>query len=393
MSYVMKSLFWDRDGEIQELDPFPESFGHWEVGQPLDEVQSNVLQRVEDTLSLKIVEFEVRGQDRNLILEVTFDNGMRDILRTQRLQFLSDEAKSPSDVVQVLRREAAIQRWLKSNTTLPVPDIRCVVEPRNATESPIVAMEKLPGEMLLNTFGASTYAVKERVIREIADVQLQLYKLDVPQRIGALEVADGVLSVAPYVSRGRYDPAPQVYDTLEDYVSYVIETARRSLVEAGEEVRTLGLRVLDRIAAALPAIYARLNRNVHRRCVLTHADLNAANVLVDAEGRITGVLDWEYQCVLPAALAVQYPLWTRYDGVDDPRFKDPTHQVWTSWHCSPNDAQNLRAVYAEEIKSMNRECWEALVDGELLRQLVEWVQAGRFYPLMEQWVESALQGL
>ncbi|OSD06331.1 kinase-like protein [Trametes coccinea BRFM310] len=365
----MKSLLWDRDGEIQELDPYPESFGHWEVGQPLDETQSNVLRRVEAALSLKIVEFEVRGEYRNLVLEITFDNGVRGILRTQRLQFLSGEARSLSEVVQVLRREIAIQRWLKSNTTLPVPDIRRVVEPRNSTEATIIVMEKLPGEMLFNTFGGSTYAVKERVMLEMADVQLQLYKLDMPQRIGTLQVGDGDLGVAPYVRKGRYDPAPQVYDTLEDYLTYVIETGRLSLAEADEDIRTLGLRVLNRIAAALPAIYARLNRNVHRRCVLTHADLNAANILVDAAGRITGVLDWEYQ------------------------FKDPTHQVWTSWHCSPDDAEKLRAVYAEAIKSKDRECWEALVDGELLRQLVEWVQAGRFYPLMEQWVEAVLQGL
>ncbi|KAI9061029.1 hypothetical protein FKP32DRAFT_1594700 [Trametes sanguinea] len=385
-----KSLFWNSDGEIQELDPYPESFDHWEVGQPLDEAQGNILQRVEDALSLKIVQFELRSENRNLVLEVIFDSGAQDILRTQRLQVLAEDAKDLSDVV--LRREIAIQRWLKDNTTLPVPDIHHVVEPRNTTEAPVVLMEKLNGEMLFNTFGSSSYAVKERVMREIADVQLQLYRLDMPQRIGTLQVENGVLDVAPYVPRGGYTPAPQVYDTLEDYVSYVIEHGRRSLTYANEDVRALGLRALDRIAAALPAIYSRLSRPVHRRCVLMHADLNAANVLADAEGHITGVVDWEYQCVLPAALAVQYPHLIRYDGVEDPRFKHPSAKALTSWHCSPGDAQKLREVYAEAIKSKDRECWEALVGGELLRQLVEWVQAGRFDPLMEQWVESALQG-
>ena len=64
------------------------------------------------------------------------------------------------------------------------------------------------------------------------------------------------------------------------------------------------------------------------RCVLVHRDLNNMNILVDKNGSITGVVDWEYQVLHFAVLAASYPPWLWYDGCNDPRFVDPKQSFW-----------------------------------------------------------------
>ena len=39
----------------------------------------------------------------------------------------------------------------------------------------------------------------------------------------------------------------------------------------------------------------------------SHTDLNAANILVDDKGNITGIIDWEFASTLPAQAAGHYP--------------------------------------------------------------------------------------
>ncbi|KAJ2964540.1 hypothetical protein NUW54_g14232 [Trametes sanguinea] len=111
------------------------------------------------------------------------------------------------------------------------------------------------------------------------------------------------------------------------------------------------------------------------------------NVLMDGEGNVTGVIDWEYQAVLPAVLAVEYPRCIRYDGEWDPRFPHKAGTMESWWLASAEDSVRLREVYAEAIKTKDRECWDALVHGERLRQIVEWLTSGKGYQAMEAWLD------
>ena len=78
------------------------------------------------------------------------------------------------------------------------------------------------------------------------------------------------------------------------------------------------------------------------RCVLVHRDLNETNILVDKDGSVTGVIDWEYQALHPAVLAASYPPWLSYDGCDDPRFVIPEETVWLD---SPKESKRLCDLY------------------------------------------------
>lgn len=134
------------------------------------------------------------------------------------------------------------------------------------------------------------------------------------------------------------DNATQLFDTLEDWLAALVAARARSDDPAeGRE----GERVLTRLAAELSA---RLARPAPRRCVLVHGDLNHSNILLDAGGDITGIIDREYASIRPAVMVADYLGFLRYDGVADPALESNKNAFWLA---SPQDAATLRTLYLE----------------------------------------------
>ncbi|KAI0349613.1 hypothetical protein OH77DRAFT_1465136 [Trametes cingulata] len=378
------SLFWDHEGKSAELPPYPDSLEHWEAGEPLDDATRAIINEIERALSLKVVQTDIRSANNNLVLEIQLENGTHHIVRTCN----PDAEISANDPAATTRppREAELLRWLKANSTVPVPAIRCVIEPARPGIWPIVVMEKMLGNVVLNDFGMALFSVKLCNIQSYADVQIALYMLDVPQRIGTARCAGGTIEVVPW------SPSEPTFDTLEAYIASLVDNKWRALASDtthSDDTRADSTRFLDRLAAELFTICARLSSPAHRRCVLRHDDLGATNVLMGADGTITGVIDWDFQSVVPAVLAVEYPQWIRYDGVFDPTYMPAPAggmEVW--WVVGPEDAVKLREEYAQILKEKDRECWEALVDGERLRRLVEWLTSGDDIAAMERWFDE-----
>jgi hypothetical protein len=72
--------------------------------------------------------------------------------------------------------------------------------------------------------------------------------------------------------------------------------------------------------------------------------MNERNILIDKDGHITGVVDWEYQTLQPAVLAATYPPWLSYDGSCDPRFSNPQETFWLD---SADESKRLRDLYLQ----------------------------------------------
>lgn len=67
------SSFWDRDGNHTLLDPYPDSFAHWQRGQPLDGARQALLTRLETLLGETVVRTEDRSLSvTNLVRNVRF---------------------------------------------------------------------------------------------------------------------------------------------------------------------------------------------------------------------------------------------------------------------------------------------------------------------------------
>ncbi|KAI9057372.1 kinase-like protein [Trametes sanguinea] len=375
-------LYWARDGSARELPPYPEYFQKWAAdGTPLDEPYRSILKRVEEALSLRVKQMFVRSQNDNLILEVEYESGRRDIVRTPNPDVLEETG---GGAVQTIVREAELLRWLKANSELPVPTIRAILKSQQDGVLPVVVMEKMPGEMVLNVIGKATlaYSVKERLMRSFAEFQVQLFRLEVPQRIGTARCEDLAISV---------DSEEDGMASLEEYIDALLKRHERELEHIEDiSARESCTRILARLKRELPNLYTRLAPPSRRRCVLKHDDLNPQNILMDDEGYITGVVDWDLQVVLPAALAVSYPSFIRYDGVHHPEYARepyPGMEIW--WFVSPDDSRRLRELYTQIARELDEEYYDALVNGEVLRQVAEWLAGSPDYVLTERWMETA----
>ncbi|KAI0327324.1 hypothetical protein GY45DRAFT_1437050 [Cubamyces sp. BRFM 1775] len=385
------SLYWNHRGEPDEAESCTESFEHWDAGQPLDEPQRTIVQAVEEALSVKVMQIDVRAMTRNVVLDVELDDGRRVIIRAPNVKYEKWQLEANDVSIPMMKREIGITKWLKANSRIPIPAIYSVVTSSHPEAIPIIVMEKLLGAEVFDVVGKYPYYAKERLMHGFADVQVQLFSLQTPQLIGTAYIDGDKMSVIPRVAIAPAKTSSKVYDSLEAYVASQIEMRKRSLEDQDEATRTRGLRVLDRIVKMLPSIYAHLSRSAHRRCTLVHDDLSPVNVLMDAEGNITGVLDWEYQSIMPAVLAVEYPTCIRYDGMHDPRYTPTLEVENTWWLVGPEDAPKLREAYAEAIKTKDRECWEALVDGEFLRRVLEWVTSDKDFDVLERWLDAAVR--
>ena len=147
------------------------------------------------------------------------------------------------------------------------------------------------------------------------------------------------------------DDPPTVVPSITEYFKWLLETkhssskigtAEEDLGEARSALNRLEKLVLDWISGYDTAIL---------RCIPSHEDFGAHNVLVDASGLITAVLDWEFHMVQPAVLGVSYPSWIRYDGCYDPRFIDPHNAAFEVWFTTRADAAKLREIYDEVIQN------------------------------------------
>ena len=56
--------------------------------------------------------------------------------------------------------EVGVMQWLKERSSIPVPEIYNVTRGSTAGQATFVAMERIPGECVLNVFGNLTYPVK-----------------------------------------------------------------------------------------------------------------------------------------------------------------------------------------------------------------------------------------
>ncbi|OJT04252.1 hypothetical protein TRAPUB_5042 [Trametes pubescens] len=390
---------WNCAGEEEEVDPMPESFQRWvatDGGEPPeDENWRSILHAVEATLSRKIVQVDSLSElGFNLVLDVKYENGEQEIVRSPQPETDGD-VQTWGSAIDRFWREVHLLKWLKVHSTLPVPTVRHIIDAHEPElVRPISIMDKMPGAVAMNVMGRLPYPAKvctspplpapashcvflplyqERLVHAYAEQMIAPFRLDVPQRIGTPKCsADGTsMEVIPrYTVRAR-NTATQIYDTLEDWLaSLVANRARANGIGTDAAARLRGQGVLARLATELTAICARLAQPAHRRCVLVHDDLSHFNVLVDTEGSLTAIVDWEFASVLPAVVAVDYPDFLRDDGLWSPKYGQEGASFWMA---SPQDAATLREFYREVAKSKDLEYWEALVEGETLRNAVDWL--------------------
>lgn len=84
------------------------------------------------------------------------------------------------------------------------------------------------------------------------------------------------------------------------------------------------------------------------RCALAHNNPTPRNILVDVgTGQITGLLEWDYYSIMPAALAARYPDWLDYSGPNDSRLSNGQQAVEIWWLESAQESACYNALFEE----------------------------------------------
>ena len=164
-----------------------------------------------------------------------------------------------------------------------------------------------------------------------------------PQGIGSaffqVDEADdtSVLSVGPIVAANIEYSHSRVMYSMSEYSRFLLGVKRRSIEGMQPEESQRAETVISLMEKHVIAIAESIHDPSLLRHVLVHADPHGHNILVGDNGDITGIVDWEFNYILPAILAVDYPLWLSSAGRLDPRFASD-FQLWEE---SPPERQRL----------------------------------------------------
>lgn len=227
----------------------------------------------------------ISGGHSNITYFVHDSAGRTHVLRRPPLRTGSGNAHN-------MEREFAVIRALASSR-VPVPEALALCEDVAVNGSPFYVMSRVPGEVIDNPGRVDEFfptpSVRRRAGDEIVDVLALLHQVDI-DAVGLGETArrDGFLDR---------------------------QLKRMGTVWAQNKTRELAL--MDELHARLVA-----RRPEQRYTAVVHSDYRIGNVMFDATGRLTGVLDWE--------------LWTLGDPLSDLGFLlnnwyepgEDTPQVW-----------------------------------------------------------------
>ncbi|KAH9947188.1 hypothetical protein B0H21DRAFT_692447 [Amylocystis lapponica] len=207
-------------------------------------------------------------------------------------------------------------------------------------------------------------------IRSYAHIALQMFRVPSPQKIGSIisfpaTNHDGSPESLPVLGpcidpSGRHTPSAP-FETIAEYFAWLV-SKKKSSQSVGEIQADI-----DAASQTIDILEYRLRENLPQlspvvlRCVPSHEDFVAQNVLLDASGAIGGVIDWELHAVKSAVLAAQYPSWLSYEGSNDPQF-------------SRAEAERLCHEFDAIVQDADPEYYMALREGVFCRAAEAWLR-------------------
>ncbi|KAF8900267.1 kinase-like domain-containing protein [Gymnopilus junonius] len=356
--------YWDRSGVAHELEPPPQSYHDWLQGDDIPTDHQRLHNAVQEQLGSTLIKTACRAMYMNLTLDATLDNGTSVILR-QRHTYPLDPVKEIWSSTK-FHNEIKLLQWLRKRTKIPLPTILAV--------GPYYTIqEKLPGSTLAYHWHHLSEPAKDHFIFAYVAILSQLFHLQAPHGIGSASFDDvsgsNTLAVGPLLAANPSYSTPKVIDTISGYVGFLFSVKREAIKEMKPEDIQRAESTLSFIERKVTSVTQTISDSTLLRCVLTHADPHGYNILVDDDGNITGLLDWEFNYIQPAILAIDYPLWLSNEGRLDPRFASDSQ--W--WEESPSERQRLCTLFEQTIEEHNPELYNCFIQGHILRAAVGWL--------------------
>lgn len=311
--------------------------------------------------------------------------------------------------------EVATLRFLSARTNIPVPE---VIAFENSSNNAIgfewMIMQLVPGTSAYHQWRKLPMTKKTALVNRIAEYQATL--LDDSNRgdnfrgIGTLklsetnnqEVTSKTFEPAQMVSRWffwgdhfDYDiprgPFRSSHDWLSAHLNIIIREQTQALESTEDEddkdeAQDI-LETAERLLSLLPKIFPSL-QNPAEHSFLWHGDLSLSNILMNDDGDITTLIDWECVSVMPFWAALRAPKFLSREGAreeepirDGYADEDPEEQQVGSFeddldnegkdslywiHLMEYETTQLRKVFDERMREL-RPGWDMQVAENALK--------------------------
>lgn len=261
-----------------------------------------------------------RSGGYNLVYEVSFSDGLTWAVRVP----YDDDVFSPS-AMRSMHLDIVAQRYISSHTSLPLPRIHgYCLDGNNIIQRPYLVMDFLPGTALSKLWNDKAWispSKRQYIFDQLAGWMTELSDLEFDQ-IGRVDVdSDGSPTIVPF---------PDIEDLLVRFKGPAIESHPTGPFHSASTFLDTLLRsrtqtdhdpVLHRLRLFLSAL-PDLSLD-SPPFTLAFPDFDTQNVLVAADGTITGLIDWDGVHTTPRqGGAAAYPAWLRVDWI-------PTHHNWS----------------------------------------------------------------
>lgn len=300
----------------------------------------------------------------------------------------------PVDPHYKTESEVATIEFVRQKTSLPVPKI-IAFDSDNENELGFewMLMEMMPGIPLRKRWRKMSWAAKEELIKRLVEEQVRLFERRF-QRIGNIFQSssgstpdsftlDRMVSLiflwgnhlTHDVLRG---PFTSSHDWLKARLQFVLNDQQRILATSCDEYEIEDaestLDLAEKLLELLPTIFLP-TVSASESTALFHDDLSMNNILVDENGQLAAVLDWECVSAVPLWRACQYPRLLEdrireekpdksfYASDSDPgnASEDPDLDnegkcdlYWE--HLLEYEMTQLRAFFVEEMQKAQPEC-------------------------------------
>ncbi|KAG8916092.1 Phosphotransferase enzyme [Tulasnella sp. 418] len=249
---------------------------------------------------------------------------------------------------------------------------------------PFILLENPFGDELTSILSELTFEEKERIVRQVAELAAQIYRITLSTVCGTISGVDarGNLMASPSPSRsespdgGRSD---RPFDSLKQYLTHELKAFIHRLSqdegpEAAHEASLLAGRLLELFPHILPS-----NDPSMMRVTLAYSDLREGCIIVNEDNCLAGVIG-KKATALPACLSASIPAFLRTDGnygQDEMDLDDDESQLVSE------EIAHLQNVYIEAARRIDPTFPIALAKGERIRQMFEYISDGDINNLLE----------
>ncbi|KAJ7222194.1 kinase-like domain-containing protein [Mycena pura] len=262
---------------------------------------------------------------------------------------------------EALRKRMSLDRisldFIGTNTTIPVPKIiDCQTTGNNALGRPYILMSFLPGTQLAKLWFDPVWFTDRRrnmVFQALAGLMSQLSTHEFSS-IGQLDIDPRTHAhyVGPFypdldaISEGETSPEPirgpyqSTHVCLQGQISDQLQKETSTTVISE-------LHLLRAYAGMIPDLTFD-----GAPFFLSHPDLGYQNILVDAEGNVTGIVDWDGATIGPRQSAfARYPSWITRDW--DPLMYGYREYRESEQEDSPETLSRFRDEYLAAFTRLN----------------------------------------